>query len=103
MPDQLTRGLELSRRWRRIIGAVIAIMFLAIPLTTSSRLWAPEISSTLGWISLPWFALIGLTFVNLVVVDLFPLAWYSFFCAEPVRRVVRAARAILGVIGEAGG
>src|SRR6185295_12114289 len=35
----------------------------------SSRLTAPELSATLGWVSLPWMALAGLIFVALVGID----------------------------------
>jgi predicted MPP superfamily phosphohydrolase len=41
-------------------------MFLAIPVTTTSRMYAPGLSSSLGWVALPWMAFAGLTFVVLV-------------------------------------
>jgi hypothetical protein len=44
-------------------------MFLSIPVTTASRMYAPGLSASLGWISLPWMALGGLMFVTLVAID----------------------------------
>ena len=45
-------------------------MFVSIPVTTSSRLWAPSLAHVLGWITLPWMAFAGLTVFYLLVVDL---------------------------------
>jgi predicted MPP superfamily phosphohydrolase len=70
---RITRSTELSRRGRWAVTIVMIAMFLSVPLTTSSRMWAPELASTFGWISLPWFAFVGLTFVTLVVFDLLRL------------------------------
>lgn len=73
---RLVRPARLSRRWRLVATLVLVALFLSIPLTTTSRLYAPVLSSTLGWIALPWMALGGLTFVALVIVDLARLmAW----------------------------
>jgi hypothetical protein len=73
---RLVRPARLSRRWHLVATLVLVALFLSIPLTTTSRLYAPALSSTLGWISLPWMALGGLTFVALVIVDLARLvAW----------------------------
>jgi len=66
---RLIRPAPLSRRWRIAATAGLILMFLSIPITTSSRLYAPELSATLGWIALPWMALAGLTFVALVAMD----------------------------------
>jgi uncharacterized protein len=79
---RLTGRTELSRRARIAAAVAMAVMWFSIPLTTTSRMYAPEIASTFGWISLPWMALVGLTAVTLLTIDLVRL----------VLRVVRAAR-----------
>jgi len=66
---RLIRPAPLSRRWRTVATLGLIVMFLSIPITTTSRLYAPELAATLGWISLPWMALGGLTFVALVALD----------------------------------
>jgi uncharacterized protein len=66
---RLIRTAPLSRRWRIVATVVLVMMFLSIPLTTTSRMWAPGLAATLGWISLPWMALVGLTFVALLALD----------------------------------
>jgi predicted MPP superfamily phosphohydrolase len=66
---RLVRPAQLSRGWHRAATAALIAMFLSIPITVSSRLTAPELSSTLGWVSLPWMALAGLIFVALVGID----------------------------------
>ena len=65
-----TDVLELSPRRRRILGAVVIAMMLSVPLTTSARLWAPELASVMAWIALPWLAFVGLATVALLAVDL---------------------------------
>jgi predicted MPP superfamily phosphohydrolase len=80
---RLTGRTELSRRARIAMGAAMAVMWFSIPFTTSSRLWAPEVSATFGWVSLPWMALVGLTAIALLVGDL-------------VRLAVRLGRAVRG-------
>jgi len=74
---RITRSTELPRRGRWAVTIVMIAMFLSVPLTTSSRMWAPELASTFGWISLPWFAFVGLTFVSLVVFDLLRLVRFG--------------------------
>src|SRR5882724_8300284 len=63
---RLVRPANLPRRWHLAATLGIALMFLSIPITTTSRMYAPGLASTLGWIALPWMALAGLTFVTLV-------------------------------------
>jgi len=60
----------LSRRWRIGLVTLMAVMFVAIPVTTWSRHAWPGLSATFGWVSLTWLALTGLTFVCLVIIDL---------------------------------
>src|SRR5438445_5385432 len=45
-------------------------LFLSVPITTSSRLWAPSLASTLAWIAMPWLAFVGLVAVVLLVLEL---------------------------------
>ncbi|HEY4242522.1 MAG TPA: metallophosphoesterase [Kofleriaceae bacterium] len=80
---RLVRGTHLPRRWRRAATVLLVLLFVSIPITTTSRLWAPGLSSTLGWISLPWLALAGLTFIALVAMSII---------AFGVRLGVRVAR-----------
>jgi len=60
---------KLPRRWYLGLTALIVFLFLSGPVTTASRNVWPSISATFGWISLPWMALCGLTFVALVLLD----------------------------------
>ena len=68
--QRATDVLELSRRRRRILGAIMIVMMLSVPLTTSMRLWAPDGASVLAWIALPWLAFVGLATVALLASDL---------------------------------
>lgn len=74
---------KLPRRWYVALTALIVLLFLSGPLTTASRNVWPAISATFGWISLPWMALCGLTFVALVILDV------SSLFVRGARRVVR--------------
>jgi predicted MPP superfamily phosphohydrolase len=60
----------LSAKLRRVLTGIMAALYLAIPITTTSRMWAPSLSSTLGWVSLTWLAFVGLTVVTLLAVDI---------------------------------
>ncbi len=66
---RLIRPAHLPRRWRVIATLGLILMYLSIPVTINSRMYAPELSSTLGWVSLPWMAFAGLTFVALLAID----------------------------------
>ncbi len=56
-----------TARWPRpvtiALTCVMLVLWISIPLTTTSRLWAPALGTTLAWISMPWMALVGLLFV----------------------------------------
>ncbi|HUJ62893.1 MAG TPA: metallophosphoesterase [Kofleriaceae bacterium] len=67
-------------RLRRGLGIAIAVLFVAVPVTTSARLWAPSLSAELGWPSQTWLAFVGLAAVLLLAIDL----------ARLVARLVRA-------------
>jgi uncharacterized protein len=71
---RLVRPAQLSRRWRLAATLGLVALFLSIPITVASRLPLPALSATLGWISLPWMALGGLTFVTLIGIDALRLA-----------------------------
>jgi hypothetical protein len=66
---RLVRPAHLPRRWHIAATVGLVVMFLSIPVTTASRMYAPGLSASLGWISLPWMALGGLMFVTLVAID----------------------------------
>lgn len=83
---RLIRPSGLSRRGRVAATLALALMYLSIPITVTSRLWAPELSATLGWVSLPWMALAGLMFVALVGID----------AARLIGRLIDAGRRRLG-------
>ena len=67
---RLVRPAYLPRRWHIAATTALALLWLSIPITTTSRMYAPGLSSTLGWVAMPWMALAGLTFVTLVALDL---------------------------------
>ena len=71
---RIVRAAHLPRRWHRAATIALVLLFLSIPITTSSRMYAPALSATLGWVALPWMALAGLTLVALVAFDLARLA-----------------------------
>ena len=66
---RLVKPAQLPRPWEAIVRWALVVLWLSIPITTSSRLYAPKLAATLGWVSLPWIALGGLTFLALVVLD----------------------------------
>ncbi|HET7505831.1 MAG TPA: metallophosphoesterase [Kofleriaceae bacterium] len=66
---RLVRPAHLPRRWHIAATIALAVMFLSIPVTIASRLAAPTLAATLGWISLSWMALGGLMFITLVAID----------------------------------
>ncbi len=66
---RLVHSTALPLRWRRLATIAIIAMWLSIPITTSSRLWAPSLASTLGWLTLPWLAFVGLVAIALAVLE----------------------------------
>ncbi|MEO8698997.1 MAG: metallophosphoesterase [Kofleriaceae bacterium] len=68
---------ELPRPWHVGITVAMLVMFVSIPLTTWTRNVAPGISNTLVWVSMPWMALTGLTFVALVIADVVRLVLWT--------------------------
>jgi hypothetical protein len=66
---RFVRRAELPPRWHRGITIAMILLFISIPVTNWTRNSAPEVSNTLVWVSMPWMALAGLTFVALVILD----------------------------------
>ena len=66
---RLVRRAELPRRWHVAITAAVVALFVSISITTWLRFAAPALSNTLAWVSMPWLALAGITFVALVLID----------------------------------
>src|SRR5262249_37717084 len=44
-------------------------MWIAVPVTTSARLWAPALASASAWFILPWLAFVGLAATALLAID----------------------------------
>jgi len=86
---RLVRRAELPRPWHAAATIAFALLFVSVPITISSRTYAPVLSGTLSWVSMPWMALVGLSFVVLLALDLLRLA------AALGRRVRRARGAPL--------
>ncbi len=74
---RLVKPAALPRPWHLGITIAIAVLFVSIPVTTWSRNVWPGLSATFGWVSLPWMALMGLTFVALVIVDIVKLGVWT--------------------------
>ena len=70
---RFVRRARLPRRWHLALTGSMIVLFVSIPVTTWTRNVAPELSNALVWASMPWMALMGLTFVALVLVDLIKL------------------------------
>jgi hypothetical protein len=45
---RLVRRADLPRRWHAAATVAIALLFVSVPLTISSRTFAPRLSSTLA-------------------------------------------------------
>ena len=92
---RLVRAARLPRRWHRAATAAMVVLYVAVPVTISSRTWAPDATPVLAWVFLPWMAFLGLTFVALVAIDVARVA------AGLARRARRAARRPAGAPGTA--
>src|ERR1041384_3156603 len=67
---RLVRPAHLPRRWHVAATVAMVLLWLSIPITTTSRLYAPGLASSVGWVALTWMALAGLTFVTLAAIDI---------------------------------
>jgi predicted MPP superfamily phosphohydrolase len=66
---RLVKSAQLPRRWHLGITIAFVVLFVSIPVTTwTSRVW-PAFAATFGWVAYPWMALVALTFVALVLLD----------------------------------
>ncbi|MEP6859761.1 MAG: metallophosphoesterase [Deltaproteobacteria bacterium] len=84
--------IEPSKRTRRIAAAIAILLFLSVPLQSSARMWAPQLSAVLGWISGPWLAFIGVSATYFAILDvLHGLAWLA---RKPLRRPPPSATAL---------
>jgi hypothetical protein len=66
---RLVRSSQLPRRAHRIATITIIVMWLSIPLTTTSRLWWPQFASTVAWIPMVWMGFVGLCALALLAVE----------------------------------
>ncbi|MBS1119166.1 MAG: metallophosphoesterase [Deltaproteobacteria bacterium] len=66
---RLVRRSHLPRPWHLAVTSSMVLLWISIPITTWSRNVWPGLAATFGWVSMPWMALVGLTFVALVVLD----------------------------------
>jgi hypothetical protein len=67
---RLVKPAHLPRAAYRAITIAMIVLWALIPVTTTSRLWAPALSRTLSWITMPWMALVGLSTVAVIVLEL---------------------------------
>jgi len=67
---RLVKAPGLPRRWHRAATIAIVILFVAIPIASTSRLWWPALGKVLGWIAFPWLAFAALAAVTLLAIDI---------------------------------
>jgi uncharacterized protein len=79
---RLVKPAQLPRRAHWTITSVMIALWLAIPITTTARLWSPSLASKLSWITMPWMALVGLSLIAVIALEL------SRLFARAGRRVI---------------
>src|SRR5688572_6482923 len=57
-------------KWQRGLAIAMAVLWAAIPITTVLRNYSATVSSTMSWVSMPWMALVAVSFVVLLFLDL---------------------------------
>jgi len=67
---RLVKPAQLPRRAHWAITIAMIALWLAIPITTTARLWAPALARTLSWITMPWMALVGLSLIAVIGLEL---------------------------------
>jgi predicted MPP superfamily phosphohydrolase len=73
---RLVKPAHLPRRIHWAITIAIVLLWLSIPFTMNARLWAPSLAGVLSWVTMTWMALVGLSLVLVVVLELSRLfAW----------------------------
>ncbi len=92
---RVVRAAQLPRGWHRAGTIAMIAMFVSVPFTTASRMFAPTFAATFGWISMPWMALVGLTFVALVAIDLGRLVGFGVRTARRHPEVSASRRLFL--------
>jgi predicted MPP superfamily phosphohydrolase len=66
---RLVKPAELPRRAHLTISIAMIVLWLSIPITTTARLWWPALARTLSWLTMPWMALIGLSFITVIALE----------------------------------
>jgi len=96
---RLVRAPHLPRRWSRAATIALVVLFVAIPIASTSRLWWPALGKTLGWVAFPWLAFCGLAAITLLALDVVRLiAWLVRRAAnrpQPAREVAISRRRFL--------
>ncbi|MEO6772898.1 MAG: metallophosphoesterase [Kofleriaceae bacterium] len=76
--------LAPSQRTRWAFAAIVIGLFVSVPLQTSARMWAPELSSVMGWISGPWLAFVGIGATYFAIFDAVRIA--GWLATQVLRR-----------------
>ena len=83
--QRLVRRTHLPRPWSRLATGLLIVLFCATFFTPAARLFAPRLATTMGWVTLPWMALGGLTCLGLLAFDLVAgLRWSARRTRGPV-------------------
>jgi predicted MPP superfamily phosphohydrolase len=67
---RLVKPAHLPRRVHLTITVAMIVLWLSIPVTTTARLWWPALSRTLSWVTMPWLALVGLSLIAVIGLEL---------------------------------
>jgi len=73
---RLKAMLRPSPRGQRILKAFIVVAYVMVPISTSSRMWAPSLSSLLSWAAGPWMAFVGIAATLFAVLDIVRFALF---------------------------
>jgi predicted MPP superfamily phosphohydrolase len=68
--SRLVKGSQLPRRWHRTLTIAMVVMWLSIPLTTTARLWWPQLATKVAWIPMSWMGFVGLAAVASLLLEL---------------------------------
>jgi predicted MPP superfamily phosphohydrolase len=66
---RLAKRTELRRTWRRGTLIAMAVLWIAIPVTTALRNVDADVARAMSWVVMPWMALVALSFMALVALD----------------------------------
>lgn len=67
---RLVKPAHLPRRVLLTITLAMIVLWLSIPVTTTARLWWPALSRALSWVTMPWMALVGLSLIAVIGLEL---------------------------------